>query len=184
MKILIAEDNTMARMGLKSMLTEMGHTVIAARDGREALEQARKTKPDLAILDIDMPKTNGLQAARAFNKSMPLPIIFLTAFGQAELIEKATDLNVQGYLIKPVQSAELKAAIHVAYKRFHDQLKTVAAREKAETRLTQQKLIDRAKAKLISQGMSEEKAHKHIQALSRSSNTSMAEISEQILEKR
>ena len=184
MNILVADDESLIRLGLKSMLLEMGHEAILARDGQDAMKKAMTHNPDLAILDIQMPRTNGLQLAKALNKHAPMPIIFLTAFSQDELIEQATDLNVQGYLIKPVQSAELKAAIHIAYKRFHDQLKTVAAREKAETRLTQQKLIDRAKAKLISQGMSEEKAHKHIQALSRSSNTSMAEISEQILEKR
>ena len=120
MKVLVADDESIIRMGLKSMLQEMDYAVITARDGQEALQKAIKYQPDVAVLDIQMPKTNGLQLAKALNKHFPLPIIFLTAFAQDELIDRATDLNVQGYLIKPVKSAELRATIQIACKRFRD----------------------------------------------------------------
>ena len=102
MRILIAEDESIIRMGLKSMLQEMGHEVFAAADGREALQLARHYLPDLAILDIKMPKTDGLQAAKTLARTQPMPILLLTAFSQQDLVDQATELPIQGYLVKPI----------------------------------------------------------------------------------
>nr|NIP23031.1 response regulator [Phycisphaerae bacterium]NIR62403.1 response regulator [candidate division Zixibacteria bacterium]NIU12625.1 response regulator [candidate division Zixibacteria bacterium]NIW43408.1 response regulator [Gammaproteobacteria bacterium]NIX26846.1 response regulator [Phycisphaerae bacterium] len=120
MRILIADDEPIIRLGLKRMLEEMGHQVTAVANGREALEHHRKRPPELAILDIKMPFTNGLQAASVISKSQPVPIIILTAYGQDSLIEKASDLPIHGYLIKPVTEQALSAAIAVAVKRFEE----------------------------------------------------------------
>ncbi len=181
MKILVADDESIIRMGLKSMLQEMDYDVITARNGQEALQMAITSQPDVAVLDIQMPKTNGLQLAKALNKHYPLPIIFLTAFGQTELVDLATDLNVQGYLIKPVKSAELRAAIQIAQKRFRDQQSEINQRQKAETRLANQKTISQAKVLLISQGHSEQSAHQHLQQSARSSNQTIVQIAETII---
>ncbi len=118
MRILIADDESIIRMGLKAMLQGMGHEVLTAVNGREALRMAQQHRPDLAILDIKMPFTDGLQAARTLSQQNPLPIILLTAFSESELIEKATDLPIHGYLVKPIQEGDLAAAIAVARKRF------------------------------------------------------------------
>lgn len=95
MLILIADDESIIRLGLKSMLEGLGHQVLAATNGREALRMAERQPPDLAILDIQMPYTNGLQAARALMASRPLPILILTAFSEQDLIDKATDLPIK-----------------------------------------------------------------------------------------
>jgi response regulator NasT len=182
MKILVADDESIIRMGMRVMLEEMGHTPILARDGHDALQKAIKHNPDLAILDIRMPKTNGLQLAKALNKHNPLPIIFLTAYSQDDLIEQASELNVQGYLIKPVEPNALRATIAIAHKRFRDQEEAVAKRQQAEFQLAARKLIDRAKATLMAGGMNEAQAYLHIQQAARNGNCSMAQVAETILE--
>ena len=181
MKILVADDESLIRLGLKSMLQEMDFAVITARDGQDALKKAIAYQPDIALLDIQMPRTNGLQLAKALNKHFPLPIIFLTAFSEDDLIAQATDLNVQGYLIKPVQPAELKAAIMVAHKRFRDQRNEVTRRQKAEKRLDNQKKVDRAKAFLMGRGLDEEAAYRKIQQTARDSSQTMAQVADTIL---
>ena len=97
MNILIAEDESIIRMGLKSMLEGMGHRVWTAVNGREAIQMVRNTRFDIAILDIKMPFTDGLQAAKTISKNFPLPILMLTAHSDPELVEKAADLPIQGY---------------------------------------------------------------------------------------
>lgn len=181
MKILVADDESIIRLGLKSMLQTMDYAVITARDGQEALKKAIAYQPDIALLDIQMPRTNGLQLARALNRHFPLPIIFLTAFSEDDLIAQATDLNVQGYLIKPVQPNELKAAIMVAHKRFRDQTNEIARREKAERKLEHRKVIDRAKGVLMGRGLNEEAAYRQIQQTARSSSQTMAQVAEAIV---
>lgn len=114
MKILIADDEAIIRMGLKSMLAELGHTVFEATNGREALQIVQHQHPELALLDIQMPYTDGLHVARAIDRVRPIPVVILTAFGQKELVDKASEYPIHGYLIKPVQSAELNAALAVA----------------------------------------------------------------------
>lgn len=181
MHILIADDESIIRLGLKAMLQEMGHQVVMAADGREALEQARRHQPDLAILDIKMPLTDGLQAAAALHRARPLPILLLTAFSEADLVDKATDLPIQGYLVKPVRPEELSAAITLAGKRFAEQqalqAKTAELRETLENR----KLVERAKGKLMAAGLSEEVAYQMIQQQARQNRQSMTQVAQAIL---
>ncbi len=183
MNILVADDESIIRMGMRAILAEMGHTAILARDGQDALQKAIRHTPDLAILDIRMPKTNGIQLAKALNKHNPLPIIFLTAYSQDDLIEQATDLNVQGYLIKPVDPNTLRATIAIAYKRFQSQKLAAAKQKQAEEQLAARKLIDRAKAILMANSMSEEEAYTKIQQVARNRNRTMAEVAQAIIVK-
>lgn len=181
MRILIAEDEPIIRMGLKGMLEELGHSVTAAANGREALEHHRRRRPELAILDIEMPFTNGLQAAAAMTRQRPLPIIILTAYGQDSLIEKASDLPIHGYLIKPVTPQALSAAIAVAVKRFADARQLESAKSALEERLEDRKIIDRAKGILMAGGLSEEAAYKAIRKEARETRRSMREVAEGVL---
>ena len=128
-----------------------------------------------------MPKTNGLQLAKALNKHHPLPIIFLTAYSQEDLVEQASELNVQGYLIKPVEQNTLRATISIAHKRFRDQQQTVAKQQHAEEKLAQRKLLDRAKGILMRGGMDEETAYAHIQQIARRENRSMEAVARAII---
>ena len=182
MRILIAEDESIIRLGLKSMIQEMGHEVYAAVNGREALEMARRHDPDLAILDIKMPYTDGLQAVKVLSRTQPMPILLLTAFSQQDLVEKAADLPIQGYLVKPIKSDELAAAITVANKRFLEMQSLVLENERLQEQLEMRKLIDRAKGKLMKGGLSEEEAYLTIQRQARSNRQSIREATIAILD--
>ncbi|HSH01053.1 MAG TPA: response regulator [Anaerolineae bacterium] len=181
MRVLIADDESIIRMGLKSMLRELGHEATAARNGREALEMARRSRFDLAILDIRMPYTDGLQVAKVLGKSQPMPILLLTAHSDGETIERAAALPIQGYLVKPIQAGELAAAIAVAVKQFEQTQALVARAGALEEKLVGQKLIARAKAKLMAGGMSEEMAYESMQKVARERQLSMGEIAAVIL---
>jgi response regulator NasT len=178
MKILIAEDEPIIRMGLKAMLEEMGHTVTAVANGREALEHHRRHLPELAVLDIDMPFTNGLQAAQTMSKLRPIPILILTALSQNHLIEKATELPIHGYLIKPVTPQAMSAAIAVAVKRFAETKRLTAEKERLAGQLEDRKIIERAKGKLMAAGMTEEEAYQTLQQEARSSRKLLREVAE------
>jgi response regulator NasT len=180
---LIADDEPIIRLGLQSMLEEMGHRVITAANGQEALQQAKRHLPEMAILDIKMPYTDGLQAAATLSRNQPMPILLLTAFSDRELIEKATELPIQGYLVKPVSPGELAAAISVAIKRFEENRLLQEQASKLEEKLETRILVDRAKGKLMTSGMSEEAAYEAIQRQARDSQLSMRQVALAIIKK-
>jgi AmiR/NasT family two-component response regulator len=184
MLVLIADDEPIIRLGLGSMLEEMGHLVVTAANGREALQQAKRHRPDMAILDIKMPYTDGLQAAATLSRDQPMPILLLTAFSDKELIEQASDLPIQGYLVKPVKTGELAAAMSVAAKRFAESQRLQAQADKLEEKLETRILVDRAKGKLMATGMSEEAAYKTIQRQARDSQLSMRQVALMILQQK
>jgi two-component system, response regulator PdtaR len=182
MRVLVAEDESIIRLGLKRMLQAMGYEVVTAVNGREALEIARRQPPDFAILDIKMPFTDGLQAAKALHKQRPLPILILTAFSEKDLIEQAAELPIHGYLIKPIQPAELQAAIAVALNRFAEKEALAAETNRLAEKLAERKLVDKAKGRLISQGMSEEAAYQLLQKRARDGRISLGQAAEQLLQ--
>ncbi len=184
MRILIADDESIIRMGLKSILQEMGHEVLAATNGREALEMARRHRPDLAILDIKMPFTDGLQAAKTLARTQPMPILLLTAYSEQDLIDKASDLPIHGYLIKPVKPEELSAAITVAYKRFLDNQALKEEADKLADALETRKLLDKAKARLMATGLSEEEAYRTLQQQARNGRISLRAVATAILKQK
>jgi response regulator NasT len=181
LKIIVADDESIIRLGLKGMLAELGHESFLAGNGREALHLARTIEADLALLDINMPMTDGLEAARIIGRKHPMPIIILTAYGQQELIEKAAQLPIHGYLIKPVNERDLAAAIGVALARFNEQQQALREAEKLREDLETRKIVDRAKGVLIDQGMKENEAYQYIQRRARDGRTSMREVAEKIL---
>ena len=181
MRILIADDESIIRLGLKAMLQRLGHEVVTAVDGRDALRQAERWRPDLAILDIKMPFTDGLQVAHTLSRRRPLPIILLTAYSQTELIDKATDLPIHGYLVKPVREGDLAGSIAVAGKRFAEAQVLAARAEELAGSLAERKLIERAKGRLMAEGMSEEDAYRAMQQAARRRRESLRAVAEAIL---
>ena len=108
MRILIAEDETIIRLDLRSLLESAGFEVCAeAKDGLEAVELARSEQPDLAVLDVKMPRLDGIEAARRILDERPIPIVMLTAYGQDELVSRAVEAGVFGYLVKPFREGDL-----------------------------------------------------------------------------
>ncbi|MBM4353051.1 MAG: response regulator [Deltaproteobacteria bacterium] len=179
--VLIAEDESLIRMGLKLILEEAGHTVYAAEDGQTALDLAESRTPDIAILDIRMPRMDGMETARRLYDRSPLPILFLTAYGERELVEKAARLPIQGYLVKPLREAELFAMIEVALGRFEEQARTARVAADANAALSEQRTIQRAKGLIMQrEGVSELEAHQRLERQARSERRPLLEVAEEI----
>ncbi len=183
MRILIADDESIIRMGLRKMLEEAGHEVVAAvPDGRTAVRLAHDLAPELAILDVKMPGYDGLETARRIVAEHPIPVILLTAYGQRELVERATRAPVMAYLVKPVKESELLATIEVAATRFAERLKMAGETAELRETLEARKVIERAKGLLMArEGLSEDEAHHHIQAQARRQRRSMRAVAEEIM---
>jgi two-component system, response regulator PdtaR len=111
-RILIAEDETIVRLDLGQLLRRAGYEVVGeARDGLEAIALARTYAPDLALVDVKMPRLDGVSAARGMLATRRFPIVMLTAYGYGELVARALDAGVVGYVMKPFREAELLDAV-------------------------------------------------------------------------
>ena len=180
--ILIADDESMIRLGLKTILEEAGHTVYAAADGVAAIKLAEGCTPDLAILDIKMPEMDGLEAARVLLDRTQVPIIFLTAYGEKELVERAARLSVMGYLVKPIKEAELLAMIEVAAHRFEEHARTAQAAAEMKDELASRRAIDRAKGLLMQrEGISELEAYHRLQQRAREQRQTLLEAAQEAI---
>jgi response regulator NasT len=181
LKILVAEDDPVIRLGLKSYLAHLGHDAFLAANGREALNLVRSTALDMALLDIQMPMTDGLEAAKTIARKYPMPMIIITAYSEKDLIEKAAQLPIQGYLIKPVNERDLAAAIPIALARYEETQALTREKAELEESLETRKLVDRAKGKLMQGGLSEEDAYLTIQRQAREGRMTMKQAAEAIL---
>ena len=183
MRILVAEDETIIRLDLVGLLQRAGMDVVGeARDGEEAVELALRLEPDLAIMDVKMPKLDGIEAARRIIAERPIPIVLLTAYGQDELVSRAVEAGVFGYLVKPFREADLLPAIQTARAR-HDEL--AAVREEAESlseALAARKTIERAKGLLMEkEGLSEQDAFARLRKASQVSGRPLKVVAEAVV---
>ena len=182
-RILLAEDEAIERVDLHELLTALGYVVVGeASDGQMAVSLARELKPDITIMDIEMPEMDGIDAARILSAEKLCPVLLLTAYSQRELVERARDAGVMGYLVKPFRESEVTPAIEVALARYDEQQQldreVTDLRDKFETR----KLIDRAKGILMdSKGLSEAEAFRRIQKMSMNTRRTMKEIAQAIV---
>src|SRR5664280_900161 len=183
MRLLIAEDETIIRLDLRELLERAGFEVCAeARDGLEAVELARKEQPDLAILDVKMPRLDGIEAAKRILAERPIPIVILTAYGQQELIARAVDAGVYGYLVKPFRESDLLPAIETARAR-HAEL--MALREEADSlaeALAARKLVERAKGLLMEkEKLNEQDAYARLRKASQLSGKPIRVVAEALI---
>jgi len=183
MRILLAEDETIIRLDLRALLERAGFEVCAeARDGEEAVALARSERPDVAVLDVKMPKLDGIEAARRILDECPIPIVMLTAYGQDELVQRAAEAGVFGYLVKPFREQDLLPAIRTARAR-HDEL--TALREEAESlaeALAARKAIERAKGVLMEkEGLSEQEAFARLRKASQISGRPLKVVADALL---
>jgi two-component system, response regulator PdtaR len=182
-RILVAEDETIIRLDLKDLLERSGHEVCAeARDGEEAIELARSAAPDLAIMDVKMPRLDGIEAARRILDERPIPIVMLTAYGQDELVARAAEAGVFGYLVKPFREQDLLPAIQTARAR-HAEMQAV--REEAESladALAARKVIERAKGLLMAkEQLSEDEAFARLRKASQAAQRPLKVIAEAVV---
>lgn len=178
LKVVIADDEAVIRMDLKEILEGAGHEVVGeTANGRRAVAIVRETSPDLVIMDIKMPDMDGVEAARLIAADHLAPVLLLTAFDDAELIERAKDAGVLAYLVKPVEEKNLFPAMEIALSRWQEmqslEEELFAMRDSLETR----KLLDRAKGILMqAHSISEAEAYRRMQRYSMEKRLSLKEV--------
>jgi response regulator NasT len=182
-RVLIAEDEALIRLDLAEMLREEGYQVIAeAGDGESAIELARDLKPNLVIMDIKMPKVDGISAAAVIVKERIAPVVMLTAFSQRELIEQARDAGAMAYLVKPFARHELVPAIELSVSRYTEMQALEAEVATLNERLETRKVIDRAKGLLMTNhGMTEPQAFRWIQRTAMDRRSTMRVVADAIV---
>ena len=182
-RVLIAEDEALIRLDLAEMLREEGYQVIAeSGDGESAIELARDLRPSLVIMDIKMPKVDGISAAAVIVKERIAPVVMLTAFSQRDLIEQARDAGAMAYLVKPFARHELVPAIELSVSRFAEMRALEDEVSSLNERLEIRKVIDRAKGLLMANnGMTEPQAFRWIQRTAMDRRSTMKVIAEAVI---
>ncbi|MEU0882561.1 response regulator [Lentzea sp. NPDC005914] len=183
-RVLVAEDEALIRLDLVEMLREEGYDVAGeAADGEEAMKLATELNPDLVILDVKMPKVDGIEAAQHIAGNRIAPVVILTAFSQRDLVERARDAGAMAYLVKPFAKRDLVPAIELAISRFNElaalEQEVAGLTERLETR----KVVERAKGILMTkQGLSEPEAFRWVQRTAMDRRTTMKAVAEAVIE--
>jgi AmiR/NasT family two-component response regulator len=196
-RVVIAEDEAIIRLDLKEILLDEGYDVVGETGrGDEAVELVRAHRPDLVILDIKMPGSDGLAAARSIRDlDLKVAVLILTAFSQRSLIDEARDAGVAAYLVKPFQRIELIPAIDQAVARCEQEWAIddeahraqteggVDLQASAEDKFETRRMVDGAKGILMEQsGLSEAEAFGFIQKTAMTTRSRMVDVARQVLE--
>ncbi|MBS6754243.1 MAG: response regulator [Varibaculum cambriense] len=183
-KVLVAEDETLIRLDIVETLTDAGYEVVAeAGDGEAAYQAALENHPDLCVMDVKMPKMDGITAAGKIMKEISCAVVMLTAFSQKELVERARDAGAMAYVVKPFTPAELLPAIEIALSR-HAEIQSLEGEvADLQDRFETRKVVDRAKGLLMeNMEMSEPDAFRWIQTTSMNRRLTMREVAEAVVE--
>lgn len=182
-RVLVAEDEALIRLDLVELLTDEGYEVVGqASDGEAAVKLARELKPDLVVMDVKMPKMDGITAAETIAEERIAPIVMLTAFSQRDLVERARDAGALAYVVKPFDASDVVPAIEIAMGRFAEIRAIEAEVADLEDKLASRKAVDQAKAMLQEGlGLSEAEAFRWIQKTAMDLRKSMREVAEGVI---
>jgi two-component system, response regulator PdtaR len=182
-RVVIADDESLIRMDLRETLTQLNYLVVGeAGDGKSAVNLARELRPDIVIMDIKMPDMDGIEAAMVLTEEKIAPVLLLTAYSQRDLVDRARQAGVAGYLVKPFRESDLTPAIEVALARFAEFRALEREVGDLQTALETRKLVDRAKGILMdTQTLSEADAFRRIQKMSMNTRKPMKEVAEAII---
>ncbi len=183
-RVVIAEDEAIIRLDLREILEEEGYEVVAETGrGDEAVQLVKQHKPDVVILDIRMPGTDGLQAAKEIAGERLAAVLMLTAFSQRDLIEQARDAGALAYLVKPFDRNDLVPQIEVALGR-HQEIVALSKEVKGlEQQIETRRTVDRAKGILMDEcGLKEHEAFTWVQRTAMRDRRTMKEIAVQVIE--
>ncbi|MCW2753998.1 MAG: response regulator receiver [Marmoricola sp.] len=183
-RVVIAEDEALIRLDLAEMLAEEGYDVVAAvEDGEQAIARTEELRPDLVILDVKMPRLDGIAAAERIASQRIAPVVMLTAFSQRDLVERARDAGAMAYLVKPFGKSDLVPAIEMAVSRFAELQLLEAEVADLSDRLETRKVVDKAKGVLQEKlGLSEPDAFRWIQKTAMDLRLSMREVADGVVE--
>ena len=184
LKVVVAEDEILILMGLKSNLENLGCQIVGeATNGKELIDVALEKKPDLIIADINLPILDGLEALEIIKQKIEIPSLIVTGYDDEELIQKAKEAGVLGYLIKPIDESDLKAAIEISISRFEEIKSLKKELEDTKEALEARKIIEKAKGIVMERmQLKEDEAMKFLQKKSRNSNKKLVDIANEIIE--
>lgn len=182
-RVVVAEDETLIRLDLVEMLGEEGYDVVGeAGDGELAVELVQSLRPDLVVLDVKMPKLDGITAAKKIAEARLAPVIILTAFSQRDLVERAREAGAMAYLVKPFDKSSLVPAIEMAVSRYAELAQLESEVADLTERLETRKIVDRAKGQLQTRfKMSEPEAFRWIQKAAMDKRTTMREVAQVVI---
>ncbi|MEP9852919.1 response regulator [Staphylococcus aureus] len=162
--IMVVEDEAIVRMDIVEMLGEANYDVVAeVSNGEKAIETADQLQPDLIIMDIKMPKLNGLKASKIIGKKHDIPILLLTAYSHREFVEEAKQPNIVGYIVKPITEAQLLPAIEIAMSQSDNMGRLKQEVSDTHLKMENRKRIEKAKGLLMEQlDLTEEAAYQKL----------------------
>ena len=183
LRILIADNDSKARATLTETLETLGHTVIAEADsGVKAVEAARAHKPEMIILEADLPELDGIETARQIMAERNCALIFLTSSMEESIVDRAAEVGSLAFVAKPFRAEELGATLQIAAQRYRQIQSLTAEVETLKDNLETRKLIDRAKGILMTRaGLTEDDAYKRIHHQARNQNKKMRDIAQSII---
>lgn len=183
MRVLVVDDESLIRMDLRDILGSRGHTVVGeGTNGAEAIQLCQSLRPDIVLMDVKMPTLDGIEAARQIRHQRLAPVVLLTAYSQEDLIQKASESGVYGYLIKPLREQDLDPALQMAIGRFQEAGNLLDQVIGLESSLEERKCVAKATGILMElHGFSEEKAYEKIRAFSMDKRISIIETCKKII---
>lgn len=183
-RLLVADDEHLVARGMKTNLEELGYTVIGpASEGQAAIELCALHKPDMALLDIQMPGMNGIEAAEKIYGDFRIPVVIFSAYSDQEYVDATNDVGVFGYILKPVTRDQLRVGIEVAWGRYLDASEQQEEIEGLKVRLEQRKIIEQAKWILVRRKQIEEPdAMKMLQKQARNNRKALIDVAQAVVE--
>lgn len=183
-RVVIGDDEGIIRMDLCEMLREAGHHIVGeAADGVQALALVREKRPDIVLLDIRMPKLDGIHAARMIGYEHIAPVVLLTAYHRQDMVMQAGESGVFGYLVKPISGLQLFPAMEIAIAQFLRQEKAYQQLQEMNERMETRKLVEQAKGIMIRRlAISEEEAYRRLQQYSMQHRQSLKEVAQLIVQ--
>ena len=183
-QVMIVEDNSFIAMGLRGDVEQLGHVVVGlAADAAEARELFRAREPNLVLMDIRLGRDDGIELTRQLYAERPCPFVIVSAFSDAELVARATETGVFGYLVKPVAPDALRAQIAVAVRRFEESQHLADENRALLARIETRKLVEKAKGILMKRmNLDEESAHRRLQLESQKRRINLGECAKRVIE--
>ena len=183
-RLVVAEDEVLIRADIVESLEEGGHTVVGETgNGEQAVELVRQLTPDLVVMDLKMPKMDGIQAARQITDESDAAVLVLTAFSDKQLVEDAADAGTIAYLVKPFQPPQLLAAVEVALARAAERRDLEAQVDDLEAKLAARKVVEKAKGQLMEQfGLTENEAYTRMRRTAMDRQVPLVEVARRVLE--
>ncbi len=190
-RVVVAEDEALIRLDLVELLEEHGYEleehgyeiVGQASDGEEAVRLANELEPDLIVMDVKMPKMDGITAADKIAEDRICAVVMLTAFSQRDLIKRAKEAGAMAYVVKPFDASDVIPAIEIAMARFAEIRGVEDEVMDLEERLESRKIVDQAKGILqTSLDLTEPEAFRWIQKTAMDLRKSMREVAQGVID--